>query len=121
MTCDDYSLDVKMETIRSMDNSEDLTNMNKNEQASVLQSRLELMDRLQLGEDDIMARANEIYSGRVEAKIENRGFDDERSYDAMHSDFSRINDQAKREQRSIGGSPAKAPSVPKIITDRSGG
>ena len=121
MTSDDYSLDVKMETIRSMDNSEDLTNMNKNEQASVLQSRLELMDRLQLGEGDIMARANEIYSGRVEAKIENRGFDDERSYDAMHSDFRRINDQVKREQRSVGGSPAKAPSVPTIITDRPGG
>ena len=121
MTSDEYSLDVKMETIRSMDNSEDLTNMNKNEQASVLQSRLELMDRLQLGEDDIMARANEIYSGRVEAKIENRGFDDERRYDAMHSDFRRINNQVKREQRSVGGSTAKAPSVPTIITDRPGG
>ena len=121
MTSNDYSLDVKMETIRSMDNREDLTNMNKNEQASVLQSRLELMDRLQLGEDDIMARANEIYSGRVEAKLENRGFDDERRYDAMHRDFGKINDQVKREQRSVGGSQAKAPSVPTIITDRPGG
>ena len=121
MTSDEYSLDVKMEAIRSMDNSEDLTNMDKNEQASVLQSRLELMDRLQLGEDDIMARANKIYSGRVEAKLENRGFNDERRYDAMHSDFRKINDQVKREQRSVGGPPAKASNIPTIITDRPGG
>ena len=121
MTSDAYSLDVKMEAIRSMDNSEDLTNMDKNEQASVLQSRLELMDRLQLGEDDIMARANEIYSGRVEAKLENRGFNDERRYDAMHSDFRKINDQVKREQRSVVGPPAKASNIPTIITDRPGG
>ena len=121
MTSDQYSLDVKMETIRSMDNSEDLANMNKNEQATILQSRLDLMDRLQLGEDDIMARANEIYSGRVEAKLENRGFDDERQYETMHSDFRKINDQVKREQRSVGGPPAKAPSAPTIITDRPGG
>ena len=115
MTSDQYSLDVKMETIRSMDNSEDLTNMDKSEQAAVLQSRLDLMDRIQLGEDDIMSRANEIYSGRIEAKLENRGFDDERRYDAMHSDFRRINDQVKREQRSVGGTPVKAPSGPTII------
>ena len=121
MTSDQYSLDVKMETIRSMDNSEDLANMNKNEQATILQSRLDLMDRLQLGEDDIMSRANEIYSGRVEAKLENRGFDDERQYETMHSDFRKINDQVKREQRSVGGPPAKAPSAPTIITDRPGG
>ena len=121
MTSDQYSLDVKMETIRSMDNSEDLANMNKNEQATILQSRLDLMDRLQLGEDDIMARANEIYSGRVESKLENRGFDDERQYETMHSDFRKINDQVKREQRSVGGAPVKAPSGPTIITDRPGG
>jgi len=121
MTSDQYSLDVKMETIRSMDNSEDLANMNKNEQATILQSRLDLMDRLQLGEDDIMARANEIYSGRVESKLENRGFDDERQYETMHSDFRKINDQVKREQRSGGGAPVKAPSGPTIITDRPGG
>ena len=121
MTSDQYSLDVKMETIRSMDNSEDLANMNKNEQATILQSRLDLMDRLQLGEDDIMARANEIYSGRVESKLENRGFDDERQYETMHSDFRKINDQVKREQRSVSGAPVKAPSGPTIITDRPGG
>jgi hypothetical protein len=79
------------------------------------------MDRLQLGEDDIMARANEIYSGRVESKLENRGFDDERQYETMHSDFRKINDQVKREQRSVGGAPVKAPSGPTIITDRPGG
>ena len=115
MTSDQYSLDVKMETIRSMDNSEDLTNMDKSEQAAVLQSRLDLMDRIQLGEDDIMSRANEIYSGRIEAKLENRGFDDERRYDAMHADFRKINEQVKREQRSVGGTPVKAPSGPTII------
>ena len=115
MTSDQYSLDVKMETIRSMDNSEDLTNMDKSEQAAVLQSRLDLMDRIQLGEDDIMSRANEIYSGRIEAKLENRGFDDERRYDAMHTDFRKINEQVKREQRSVGGTPVKAPSGPTII------
>ena len=115
MTSDQYSLDVKMETIRSMDNSEDLTNMDKSEQAAVLESRLDLMDRIQLGEDDIMSRANEIYSGRIEAKLENRGFDDERRYDAMHADFRKINEQVKREQRSVGGTPVKAPSGPTII------
>ena len=115
MTSDQYSLDVKMETIRSMDNSEDLTNMDKSEQAAVLQSRLDLMDRIQLSEDDIMSRANEIYSGRIEAKLENRGFDDERRYDAMHADFRKINEQVKREQRSLGGTPVKAPSGPTII------
>ena len=115
MTSDQYSLDVKMETIRSMDNSEDLTNMDKSEQAAVLQSRLDLMDRIQLGEDDIMSRANEIYSGRIEAKLENRGFDDERRYDAMHADFRKINEQVKREQRSVGGTPVKTPSGPTII------
>ena len=115
MTSDQYSLDVKMETIRSMDNSEDLTNIDKSEQAAVLQSRLDLMDRIQLGEDDIMSRANEIYSGRIEAKLENRGFDDERRYDAMHADFRKINEQVKREQRSVGGTPVKAPSGPTII------
>ena len=115
MTSDQYSLDVKMETVRSMDNSEDLTNMDKSEQAAVLQSRLDLMDRIQLGEDDIMSRANEIYSGRIEAKLENRGFDDERRYDAMHADFRKINEQVKREQRSVGGTPVKAPSGPTII------
>ena len=115
MTSDQYSLDVKMETIRSMDNSEDLTNMDKSEQAAVLQYRLDLMDRIQLGEDDIMSRANEIYSGRIEAKLENRGFDDERRYDAMHADFRKINEQVKREQRSVGGTPVKAPSGPTII------
>ena len=115
MTSDQYSLDVKMETIRSMDNSEDLTNMDKSEQAAVLKSRLDLMDRIQLGEDDIMSRANEIYSGRIEAKLENRGFDDERRYDAMHADFRKINEQVKREQRSVGGTPVKAPSGPTII------
>jgi len=115
MTSDQYSLDVKMETIRSMDNSEDLTNMDKSEQAAVLQSRLDLMDRIQLGEDDIMSRANEIYSGRIEAKLENRGFDDERRYDAMHTDFRKINEQVKWEQRSVGGTPVKAPSGPTII------
>ena len=66
MTSDQYSLDVKLETIRSMDNAEDLTNMDKNEQATVLQSRLALMNTIQLGEDDIMSWANETYSGRVE-------------------------------------------------------
>ena len=49
MTSDQYSLDVKMETIRSMDNAEDLTNMDKNEQATVLQSRLALMGCLMTG------------------------------------------------------------------------
>ncbi|MEE2947124.1 MAG: hypothetical protein VX392_02285 [Verrucomicrobiota bacterium] len=100
MTSDEYSLDVKMETIRSMDNSEDLTNMNKEEQANVLQSRLALMDTIQLGDDDIMSWANEIYSGRVEAKIAGRGFDDEKAYETMHADFRKLRDQVNREQRS---------------------
>ena len=114
MTSDQYSLDVKMETIRSMDNAEDLTNMDKNEQATVLQSRLALMDTIQLGDDDIMSWANEIYSGRVEAKIQGRGFDDEKAYDSMHDSFRKINEQVRRESRG-GNSGAEVNNQPTII------
>ncbi|MDP6795483.1 MAG: hypothetical protein QF721_08660 [Verrucomicrobiota bacterium] len=114
MTSDQYSLDVKMETIRSMDNSEDLTNMNKEEQATVLQSRLALMDTIQLGDDDIMSWANEIYSGRVESKIEGRGFDDERAYETMHANFRKLTDQVNREQRS-GERQQVIPAGPTVV------
>ena len=114
MTSDQYSLDVKMETIRSMDNAEDLTNMDKNEQATVLQSRLALMDTIQLGDDEIMSWANEIYSGRVEAKIQGRGFDDEKAYDSMHDSFRKINEQVRRESRG-GNSGAEVNNQPTII------
>jgi hypothetical protein len=114
MTSDQYSLDVKMETIRSMDNSEDLTNMNKEEQASVLQSRLALMDTIQLGDDDIMSWANEIYSGRVESKIEGRGFDDEKAYETMHANFRKLRDQVNREQRS-GERQQVIPAGPTVV------
>lgn len=116
MTSDQYSLDVKMETIRSMDNSEDLTHMNKEERAAVLQSRLALMDTIQLGDDDIMSWANDIYSGRVVSKIEGRGFGDEREYETMHSDFRKLRDQVNRghraaqEQRAIPAGPTVVPS-----------
>jgi len=119
MTSDQYSLDVKMETIRSMDNAEDLTDMGKNEQAAVLQSRLALMDTIQLGDDDIMSWANEIYSGRVEAKIQERGFDDEKAYDTMHDSFRKINEQARRESRA-GNSSAEANNQPTIIRGKPG-
>ena len=114
MTSDEYSLDVKMETIRSMDNSEDLTNMKKEEQANVLQSRLALMDTIQLGDDDIMSWANEIYSGRVEAKIAGRGFDDEKAYETMHADFRKLRDQVNREQRS-GERQQVIPAGPTVV------
>ena len=114
MTSDQYSLDVKMETIRSMDNSEDLTNMDKNEQAAVLQSRLALMDTIQLGDDDIMSWANEIYYGRVESKIQGRGFDDEKAYESMHDSFRKINEQVRRESRG-GNSGAEVNNQPTII------
>ena len=114
MTSDQYSLDVKMETIRSMDNSEDLTNMNKEEQASVLQSRLALMDTIQLGDDDIMSWANEIYSGRVESKIEGIGFDDEKAYETMHANFRKLRDQVNREQRS-GERQQVIPAGPTVV------
>ena len=119
MTSDQYSLDVKMETIRSMDNAEDLTNMDKNEQATVLQSRLALMDTIQLGDDDIMTWANEIYSGRVEAKIQGRGFDDEKAYDSMHDSFRKINEQVRRESRG-GNSGAEVNNQPTIIRGNPG-
>ena len=119
MTSDQYSLDVKMETIRSMDNAEDLTNMDKNEQATVLQSRLALMDTIQLGDDDIMSWANEIYSGRVEAKIQGRGFDDEKAYDSMHDSFRKINEQVRRESRG-GNSGAEVNNQPTIIRGNPG-
>ena len=119
MTSDQYSLDVKMETIRSMDNAEDLNNMNKNEQATVLQSRLALMDTIQLGDDDIMTWANEIYSGRVEAKIQGRGFDDEKAYESMHDSFRKINEQVRRESRGA-NSGAEVNNQPTIIRGNPG-
>jgi len=119
MTSDQYSLDVKMETIRSMDNAEDLTNMDKNEQATVLQSRLALMDTIQLGDDNIMSWANEIYSGRVESKIQGRGFDDEKAYDSMHDSFRKINEQVRRESRG-GNSGAEVNNQPTIIRGKPG-
>ena len=119
MTSDQYSLDVKMETIRSMDNSEDLTHMNKEERAAVLQSRLALMDTIQLGDDEIMSWANEIYSGRVEAKIQGRGFDDEKAYDSMHDSFRKINEQVRRESRG-GNSGAEVNNQPTIIRGNPG-
>ena len=119
MTSDQYSLDVKMETIRSMDNAEDLANMDKNEQATVLQSRLALMDTIQLGDDDIMSWANEIYSGRVEAKIQGRGFDDEKAYDSMHDSFRKINEQVRRESRG-GNTGAEVNNQPTIIRGNPG-
>jgi len=119
MTSDQYSLDVKLETIRSMDNAEDLTNMDKNEQATVLQSRLALMNTIQLGEDDIMSWANEIYSGRVESKIQGRGFDDEKAYESMHDSFRKINEQVRRESRG-GDSGAEVNNQPTIIRGEPG-
>ena len=119
MTSDQYSLDVKMETIRSMDNAEDLNNMNKNEQATVLQSRLALMDTIQLGDDDIMTWANEIYSGRVEAKIQGRGFDDEKAYESMHDSFRKINEQVRRASRGA-NSGAEVNNQPTIIRGNPG-
>ena len=119
MTSDQYSLDVKLETIRSMDNAEDLTNMDKNEQATVLQSRLALMDTIQLGDDNIMSWANEIYSGRVESKIQGRGFDDEKAYDSMHDSFRKINEQVRRESRG-GDSGAEVNNQPTIIRGEPG-
>ena len=119
MTSDQYSLDVKMETIRSMDNAEDLTNMDKNEQATVLQSRLALMDTIQLGDDDIMSWANEIYYGRVESKIQGRGFDDEKAYESMHDSFRKINEQVRRESRG-GNSGAEVNNQPTIIRGNPG-
>ena len=119
MTSDQYSLDVKMETIRSMDNAEDLTNMDKNEQATVLQTRLALMDTIQLGDDDIMSWANEIYYGRVESKIQGRGFDDEKAYDSMHDSFRKINEQVRRESRG-GNSGTEVNNQPTIIRGKPG-
>ena len=119
MTSDQYSLDVKLETIRSMDNAEDLTNMDKNEQATVLQSRLALMNTIQLGDDDIMSWANEIYSGRVESKIQGRGFDDEKAYESMHDSFRKINEQVRRESRG-GNSGAEVNNQPTIIRGNPG-
>ena len=119
MTSDQYSLDVKLETIRSMDNAEDLTNMDKNEQATVLQSRLALMNTIQLGDDDIMTWANEIYSGRIESKIQGRGFDDEKAYESMHDSFRKINEQVRRESRG-GDSGAEVNNQPTIIRGNPG-
>jgi hypothetical protein len=108
-----------METIRSMDNAEDLTNMDKNEQATVLQTRLALMDTIQLGDDDIMSWANEIYYGRVESKIQGRGFDDEKAYESMHDSFRKINEQVRRESRG-GNSGAEVNNQPTIIRGNPG-
>jgi hypothetical protein len=119
MTSDQYSLDVKLETIRSMDNAEDLTNMDKNEQATVLQSRLALMNTIQLGDDDIMSWANEIYSGRIESKIQGRGFDDEKAYESMHDSFRKINEQVRRESRGA-NSGAEVNNQPTIIRGNPG-
>lgn len=119
MTSDQYSLDVKLETIRSMDNAEDLTNMDKNEQATVLQSRLALMNTIQLGDDDIMTWANEIYSGRIESKIQGRGFDDEKAYESMHDSFRKINEQVRRESRGA-NSGAEVNNQPTIIRGNPG-
>ena len=112
MTSDKYSLDVKMQTIRSMDDIDE---------PELLRSRLDLMSTIQYGEDDIMGRASEIYSGRVESKLAKRDFGDDKRYDAMHNDFRKIRDQARREQRTSGGKPAKGPGGPTIITGRPGG
>jgi len=112
MTSDKYSLDVKMQTIRSMDDIDE---------PELLRSRLDLMSTIQYGEDDIMGRASEIYSGRVESKLAKRDFGDDKRYDAMHNDFRKIRDQARREQRTSGARPAKGPGGPTIITGRPGG
>ena len=112
MTSDKYSLDVKMQTIRSMDDIDE---------PELLRSRLDLMSTIQYGEDDIMGRASEIYSGRVESKLAKRDFGDDKRYDAMHNDFRKIRDQARREQRTSGARPAKGPGSPTIITGRPGG
>ena len=112
MTSDNYSLDVKMQTIRSMDDIDE---------PELLRSRLEMMSTIQYGEDDIMGRASEIYSGRVESKLAKRDFGDDKRYDAMHNDFRKIRDQARREQRTSGARPAKGPGGPTIITGRPGG
>ena len=114
MTNDKYSLDVKMETIRSMDNIEDLGNMEKNEQATILQSRLALMDNIRLGEDDIMSWANEVYSGRVESLIQGSRYDDEKAYESMHDSFRKINEQVRRESRG-GNSGAEVNNQPTIV------
>ena len=112
MTSDKYSLDVKMQTIRSMDDIDE---------PELLRSRLDLMSTIQYGEDDIMGRASKIYSGRVESKLAKRDFGDDKRYDAMHNDFRKIRDQARREQRTSGARPAKGPGGPTIITGRPGG
>ena len=119
MTNDKYSLDVKMETIRSMDNIEDLGNMEKNEQATILQSRLALMDNIRLGEDDIMSWANEVYSGRVESLIQGSRYDDEKAYESMHDSFRKINEQVRRESRG-GNSGTEVNNQPTIIRGKPG-
>ena len=112
MTSDNYSLDVKMQTIRSMDDIDE---------PELLQSRLEMMSAIQYGEDDIMGRASEIYSGRVESKLAKRDFNDDKRYETMHNDFRKIRDQARRDQRSTGRAPVKGPAGPTIIPGRPGG
>ena len=112
MTSDKYSLDVKMQTIRSMDDIDE---------PELLRSRLEMMSTIQYGEDDIMGRASEIYSGRVESKLAKRDFGDDKRYETMHNDFRKIRDQARREQRSTGRAPVKGPAGPTIIPGRPGG
>ena len=115
MTNDKYSHDVKMQTIRSMDDIND---------PETLQSRLAMMNTIQYGEDDIMGRANEIYSGRVESKLAKQDFGDDKQYNAMHAEFRKINEQVRREQRSRGGDgilnrlAAPAPTI--ITTGRPG-
>ena len=115
MTNDKYSLDVKMQTIRSMDDISD---------PETLQSRLAMMNTIQYGEDDIMGRANEIYSGRVESKLAKQDFGDDKQYNAMHAEFRKINEQLRREQRSRGGdgilNPRAAPAPTIITTGRPG-
>jgi hypothetical protein len=114
MTNDKYSLDVKMQTIRSMDNIEDLGGIEKSEQAAILQSRLALMDNIHLGDDDIMSWANEVYSGRVESLIQGRKYNDGKAYKSMHDSFRKTNEQVRRESRG-GNSGAEVNNQPTVI------
>ena len=67
-----------------------------------------------------MSWANEIYFGRVESKIQGRGwpFDDEEAYESMHGTFRE--DRANRRGSRGGNSGAEVNNQPTIIRGKPG-
>lgn len=89
MTSNEYTMEAKMQTIRSMDDVEDPT---------VLQARLNLMNSVHYDENDLMGSAHEIYSNRVIRTMsgERKDLYEGEAYSQLHKEYGRLLEQEKR-------------------------